>query len=69
MRIAAIVLVVAGILALAYGGFSYRSKDTVAKAGPVELKAEKDHYVNVPVWAGVAALLVGGLLFVTLQRK
>jgi hypothetical protein len=69
MRIAAIVLIVAGVLALAYGGFSYRSKDTVVKAGPIELKAEKEHYVNVPIWAGVGALLVGGLLFVSLARR
>ncbi len=68
-RLAAIVLVVAGVLALAYNGFTYTTKDTAAKAGPLELKVEKQHSVYVPVWAGVAALLVGGLLFVAVPRK
>ncbi len=69
IRIAAIVIVVAGVLALAYGGFSYTSKDTAAKAGPLELKVEKENHVNVPVWAGVVAIVAGGLLFVGAGRR
>ena len=68
-KLVAIVLVVVGALALIYNGFSYTTKYTVAKAGPLELKAEKTHDVFVPVWAGVAALLVGGLLFVVAPRR
>lgn len=68
-RIVAIVIVVAGVLALAYGGFSYTSKDTAAKLGPVEIKVEKENRVNVPMWAGVAAIVVGGLLFVGAGRR
>jgi hypothetical protein len=68
-RIAAIVIVIAGVLALVYGGFSYTSKDTAAKIGPLEIKVEKENQVNVPVWAGVAAIVVGGLLFVGAGRK
>jgi drug/metabolite transporter (DMT)-like permease len=69
VRIAAIVILVAGVLALVYGGFSYTSKDTAAKLGPLEVKVEKENRVNVPVWAGVGAILVGGLLFVGAGRK
>ena len=69
VRIAAIVILVAGVLALAYGGFSYTSKDTAAKLGPLEIKVEKENRVNVPVWAGVAAIVVGGLLFVGAPRR
>lgn len=68
-RIAAIVIVIAGVLALVYGGFSYTTKDTAAKIGPLELKIQKENQVNVPVWAGVAAIVVGGLLFVGTGRK
>ncbi len=68
-RIVAIVIVIAGVLALVYGGFSYTSKDTAAKIGPLEIKVEKENQVNVPVWAGVAAIVVGGLLFVGAGRR
>jgi len=69
VRMVAIVIVLAGALALVYGGFSYTTKDTAAKLGPLELKVQKSNQVNVPVWAGVAALVVGGLLFVGAGRK
>lgn len=68
-RIVAIVIVLAGVLALVYGGFSYTTKDTAAKIGPLELKVQKENQVNVPVWAGVAAIVVGGLPFVGAGRK
>jgi len=64
MRIAAIILIVAGILGLAYGGFSYTDDKTVAKVGPIELNAKETKTVNVPMWAGVGAIVVGGLLLV-----
>ena len=64
MRIAAIIIIVLGALALLYGGFSYTKDSTVAKIGPLELSAKKQETVNVPVWAGVGAIVVGGLLLV-----
>ncbi|MBX3636016.1 MAG: hypothetical protein KF683_11640 [Rubrivivax sp.] len=62
LRIVAVVLVVAGVLALVYGGFSYTREDTAVKVGPLELKVEKKETVNVPVWAGVGAIAAGVLL-------
>jgi hypothetical protein len=63
MRMLAIVLLIAGALALAYGGFSYTSETHEAKLGPVEIAITEKQRVNVPVWAGVAFLVVGsGLL-------
>ena len=64
MRIAAIIIIVLGALALLYGGFSYTKDSTVAKIGPLELSAKRQETVNVPVWAGVGAIVVGGLLLV-----
>lgn len=69
IRIVALVIVVAGLLGLAYGSFSYRQEHTAAKVGPLELKVQETKTVNVPVWAGVAAIVVGGLVLVGTTRK
>jgi drug/metabolite transporter (DMT)-like permease len=68
-RIAAIVLIVAGILGLVYGGFSYNKQTTGAKLGPIELKVTEKETVNVPVWVGIGAIVVGGVLLVLGGRK
>ncbi len=65
MRILAIALLVAGALALAYGGFSYTSETHDAKLGPVSISITEKERVNVPVWAGVAMLAVGGGILLT----
>jgi len=61
-RIAAIVLIVAGILGLVYGGFSYTKETHDVKLGPIELSVKEKQKVNVPVWAGVGAIVIGGAL-------
>ncbi len=65
IRLAGIALVIAGILGLAYGSFSYTKETHEAKIGPIELSVKDKQTVNIPVWAGVAAIVVGGglLLF------
>jgi hypothetical protein len=68
-RIIAIVLIVAGALTLAYGGFSYTKDSTAVKLGPIELSVKEKERVNVPMWAGVAAAVAGGLLLVVGARK
>ena len=63
MRMVAIALLAVGILALAYGGFSYTRTTHDAKFGPVEISVNETRRVNVPVWAGVFFLVAGaGLL-------
>jgi TRAP-type C4-dicarboxylate transport system permease small subunit len=64
VRMFAIVLIVAGILALAYGGFTYTKDTQQAKLGPIELSVKSTETVNIPIWAGVGALLVGMVLLV-----
>ena len=64
MKIVAILLIVAGALALIYGGFSYTKDKTAVKLGPLEVSVKEKETVNVPVWAGVGAIVVGGLLLV-----
>ena len=68
-RIAAIVLIVAGILGLAYGGFSYNKQTTGAKLGPIELKVTEMETVNVPMWVGIGAIVIGGVLLVGGRKK
>lgn len=54
-------LIVLGGLALAYGGFSYTQDNTAIKLGPLELAVKEKKTVDIPLWAGVCALLGGGL--------
>ncbi len=61
-KILGLALVVAGILGLAYGSFSYTKETHEARIGPLEMSVKDKETVNIPVWAGVAALAVGGLL-------
>ena len=65
MRMIAIVMLAAGILALVYGGFSYTKQTHEAKLGPLEFSLSENRRVNVPIWAGVALAVVGGGLLVT----
>ena len=62
LKILGIVLITAGLLGLVYGGFSYTKETHEAKIGPLELSVKDKETVNVPVWAGVGAIVVGGVL-------
>ena len=68
-RLIAIALIVAGILGLAYGGFSYTKDTTAVKLGPLELSVKEKQTVNVPMWAGIGAIAIGGLLLVLGNKK
>lgn len=68
-RIAALIVIVAGVVALLYGGFSYTSENTAAKLGPLELTVKEENRVNIPVWVGVAAIVSGGLVLLGSARK
>jgi len=64
IKIAGAVLILAGVLALVYGGFTYTKETHDAKLGPIELSMKEKEHVNIPVWAGAGAVLLGGgLLF------
>ncbi len=68
-RIIAILLIVAGGLGLAYGGFSYTKDTTAVKLGPIELSVKEKETVNIPMWAGIGAIVVGGLLLAVGGKK
>lgn len=63
LKVVALLLIAAGVLSLVYGGFTYTKETHEAKFGPFEMAVKEKETVNVPVWAGVGAIVVGcGLL-------
>ena len=67
-KIVAIALIVAGTLGLVYGGFNYTKETHEAEIGPLSLTVDEKEYVSVPVWAGIAGIVIGAALLV-LPRK
>jgi len=68
-RMLAIALIIGGILALAYGGFSYTKETHTADIGPLHMAVEEKQRVNIPLWAGIAAIVGGVLLLGTSGGK
>ena len=69
IKMVAILLIVGGVLGLVYGGFSYTKETHEAKLGPIELSVKDKQTVNVPVWAGVGAIVIGGALLLLGGKK
>ncbi len=69
IRMVGIVLIGAGVLALVYGGFTYTKETHDIKFGPIEMSIKDKETINIPVWAGVGSIVVGGLLLVFGARK
>jgi multidrug transporter EmrE-like cation transporter len=65
VKMLAIALIIAGGLGLAYGGFTYTKETHQTKIGPIELSVKDTERVNIPVWAGIAAMVAGVLLLAT----
>ena len=68
-QIVALLLIVGGVLALAYRGFSYTKETHEAKIGPIEPNVKEREYVNLPVWLGVGAVVVGAALLVSGKKS
>jgi TRAP-type C4-dicarboxylate transport system permease small subunit len=69
VKLVAIVLIVAGALGLAYGGFSYTKDTTAVKVGSLELSVKEQKQVNIPLWAGIGAIVAGGLLLLSTSKR
>jgi hypothetical protein len=69
VKLVAVVLIAAGVLGLAYGSFSYTKETHEAKLGPLELSVRDKQTVNVPVWAGVGVIVIGGVLLLVGGRS
>ncbi len=68
-RLIAILLIVAGGLGLAYGGFTYTKESTGMKLGPLELKVQERETVAIPMLLSAGAIAVGVFLLVAVGRK
>jgi len=69
IKLIAVILIIAGILALVFGGFSFTKEKHEAHIGSLDLSVKEKEHVNVPLWAGVAAIVVGaGLLLMRPKR-
>ncbi len=69
MKTIGVLLIVAGALALVYGGFTYTKTTHETKIGPIVLSVKDTETVNVPIWAGVGAIMIGGLLLASGIRR
>lgn len=69
IKMAGIALIVAGVLGLVYGSFTFTKETHQTKIGPIELTLKDKETVNVPVWAGVGAIVFGGLLLLFGNKK
>ena len=69
VKMVAMAIIVAGVLSLGYGGFSYTQDTTAVKLGPIELSVKETKTVNIPLWAGLGAVVLGGLLLVFASKK
>ncbi len=69
VNILGVVLIVAGVLGLAYGGFTYTRETHDVSLGPIDLSVKERERVNVPIWAGVGGIVVGGALLLVSSRR
>ena len=51
------ILLVLGILAVAYGGFSYTKNTDNVELGPIKIQVQDKERINVPLWAGIAVAI------------
>jgi len=69
IRIAGIVLIAAGIVGIVLGNVSFTKETHEAKIGSLELSVQEKRTVDVPLWASVGAIVVGGALFFVPRKK
>lgn len=60
--IAALALIVAGVLALVYGKLTYTKESDSVELGPIEFTVKEKESVNIPTWLGAGAIVAGGAM-------
>ena len=69
LKITALIMIIGGVLGLAYGGFSYTKDTQQVKLGPIEMSVKEKERVNVPVWAGAGLVILGSGLLIIESKK
>jgi uncharacterized membrane protein HdeD (DUF308 family) len=67
--LAGVVLLILGVAALAYQGFSYTTRETVVDIGPLKVDADRQKRVSLPPVLGIAAVVGGVVLIAAGMRK
>jgi hypothetical protein len=68
-KIIGIILIVAGVLGLVFGGFSFTKETHKASLGPIALSVQEKENINIPLWASVIAIAAGAVVLVAGARK
>jgi len=68
LKIVAILLIAAGTIGLIYGGITYTKSTHDTSIGPLKVSVTDKETVNIPVWAGVGAIVVGGALLLVPRK-
>ncbi|MGH8455580.1 MAG: hypothetical protein ACRETW_04640 [Stenotrophobium sp.] len=68
LKIVAILLIATGGFGVAYGGFSYIEEIRQADTGSMQFAVAEQQHVNIPLWAGIGAI-IGGVLLLLPSRK
>jgi len=69
VKMVGVALIAAGILALVYSSFTYTKETHEAQFGPLQFSVKEKQTVIVPVWAGVGAIVIGGVLLLFGGKK
>ena len=68
-KIIAIAVLVGGILGLIYGGFSITTDTHDIEVGSLNLSVDEKEYVYVPIWAGIAGIIIGASMLIIPGRR
>lgn len=69
MKMLGMALIVLGVLALAYQGFTYTTRETVIDIGPIKATAEREKTFPLPPILGIVAVAGGVALMFAGSRK
>jgi hypothetical protein len=69
LKILGVLLIVAGVAGLVYGGFSYTKEEHKAKLGPLQFSIKEKETVAVPVWLSIGAIAAGTILLVINRKR
>tara|TARA_R110002167_G_scaffold23832_2_gene84525 strand:+ start:133 stop:351 length:219 start_codon:yes stop_codon:yes gene_type:complete len=68
-KIIALVFIVGGTLGLIYGGFSFTKETHDIDLGVMSVSVDEKEYVSVPLWAGIAGIVIGASMLLLNKRS
>ena len=68
-KILAVALIAGGTLGLIYGGFSFTKETHDIDIGPLSMSIDEREYVSVPIWAGIAGIIIGASMLIITKRR